>query len=144
MAEFEKGWRVLVHVPGRVVQQGIVISDPVKRKADGYKRWAFWVNVEGTSLQLWETDIEHKTDEPYCVDFVKELQQASLVRKRVKVKDAYVERERIVTPTNEKGYLKALKGSGWKDAGRPVNKMQEAVLGEKYNRLTVQAASAGS
>ena len=89
----------------------------------------------GHSFLVPETDIEHKTDEPYCTEFVKEAQQASLVRKMVKK----VVRERVVTPTYEKGFLKS--GGNWKYKGQHVNRLQVKVLNETYERL-VQAQAA--
>lgn len=128
--EFETGWRVLVHLPTRAeVQQGTV-GDMGKSKRDG--RRGLWVRVKvGNEWFLVpETSVEHKTDEPYCVEFVKELQQASLVRKGKKIV-----RERIITPTYEKGFLKPLYGSDWKYRGLSVNKMQAKVLDATYQRL---------
>jgi len=156
-AEFENGWRVVVYLPvparegwygtqrnlarvdGRV---GVIEETVTKRTKAGLESWVY-VDVKGTRFFVPEDDIEHKTDEPYCVEFVKELQQASLVRKRVKHKGVYVERERLVTPTYEKGFLKPLRGAGWQYKGAPVNRMYATVLDETYKRLTTQAASAG-
>jgi hypothetical protein len=155
--EFEKGWRVIAYLPvpvppdwsgtrrnkarvdGRV---GVVLETVSKRTRAGLESWVY-VNIEGTTLYLPEDDIDYKTDEPYGADFVEELQQASLVRETVKMKGVTVVRERIVTPTNEKGYLKPLKGPGWKEKGALVNKMRTNVLDETYKRLTTQAAVAG-
>jgi hypothetical protein len=133
-AEFEKGWRVLVHLPTRAgVQQGIV-GDTGKRKADGYRGAWVWVTVEGTSFLVPEKDIEHKTDEPYCLEFAAELQRATLVIKSG--------RERIVTPKTEKWYLKSMKGSGWWYDGTPVSRMKKKMLDEAYTMLVEQARPA--
>jgi hypothetical protein len=156
--EFKNGWRVIAYLPvptrpgwtgtqrnmarvdGKV---GVVEEAVTKMTRAGSESWVY-VNIEGTSFLVPEPDIEHKTDEPYCADFVAEMQQASLVRKRVKQKDVYVERERIVTPNYEKGFLKPLRGAGWKHEGAPVNRLHATLLDETYKRLTTQAARAGS
>jgi hypothetical protein len=143
-AEFENGWHVLVHLPPRDgVQEGIVGGTGTRRVDSRRGLWV-WVNIDGHWFLVPEKDVEHKTDEPYCLEFVKELQQASLVQKRVKLKGVYVERERIVTPTYEKGFLKPLRGAGWQHKGAPVNRLYATLLDETYKRLTTQAASAGA
>jgi hypothetical protein len=153
---FEKGWRVIAYLPvptspggfgtqrnmarvdGRV---GVVVETVSKRTRTGPESWVY-VNIEGTTFYVPEADIDYKTDEPYCVEFVRELQQASLVRKAAKVKGTEVVRERIITPTNKKGYLKGL---GWKEKGALVNKMRTTVLDKTYQRLKEeQAAAAGT
>ena len=138
-SEFEKGWRVLVRLPiWTVAKEAIVVGEPCKRKkADPSKQTWIWVTIEGKFFQVSEAWIEPKIDEPYCVEFVKDIQQASLVRRMVKK----VERECIVTPlSGKRGYLKPLRGSGW---GARISGFRAKLLDETYKKLTTQAASAG-
>lgn len=162
--EFEKGWRVLVHLPESGVQEGIV-GDTVQRKKISKRAWWVWVNVKGSWMLVREENIKYKPDElygtkfgkelqrlpeaaaeykaaePHCSDFVEELQQASLVRRMVKG----VERERIVTPTDDKGYLRATNGHSWWRGSEPVrNKVKARVLDETYQRLVAQAKAAAA
>jgi hypothetical protein len=134
MAEFEKGWRVLVHLPGRAdVQQGIV-GDSGKRKLDKRRATWVWVDIEGKLLLVPEKDLEAKIDEPYYLEIVKEFQQASLVLK--------AGRERIITPTAEKGYLRSHNGCDWWYKGKPVvSKLKEKALNDAYKRLALQASA---
>lgn len=147
ISEFEKGWRVLVRLPiWTVAKEAIVVGEPCKRKkADPSKQTWIWVTIEGKFFQVSEAWIEPKIDEPYCVEFVKDIQQASLVRRMVTTPRGKVEREYITTPLNKRGYLKPLsitfsiRGSGW---GR-ITGFRARLLDETYKKLTTQAASAG-
>lgn len=92
-----------------------------------------WVDIEGNLFLVPEKDLEAKIDESYYVEIVKEFQQASLVLK--------AGRERIITPTAEKGYLKSLKGCGWSSKGKSVSRLKERALNEAYKRLAVRASA---
>jgi hypothetical protein len=148
VSEFENGWRVLVRIPAwTVAKEAIVVGQPCRlgRKYDYHNRIWIWVAVEGKRLQVPEDFIKAKEDESYCAEFVKDLQTATLVRNRVKDRhnddnnDAYIERERIKTPTNKKGFLKLLRCGGWSK----ITGFRARLLDETYKRLTTQAASAG-
>lgn len=140
---FENGWRVLVSLPTRDGLQVGIVGETGKRKIDKRKGSWVWVNIDGHWFLVPEKDVEHKIDEPYCAEFVKKFQHASLVRR----KENNVEYEYIVTPRNKKGYLKGPDGAGasrWYKNSGPVNRMWEKLLDEVYKRLTTQAATAGS
>jgi hypothetical protein len=56
----------------------------IRRPMTGLESWVY-VNVEGTRFFVPEDDIDYKTDEPYCVESVKEYKrlttQAASARK---------------------------------------------------------------
>lgn len=138
MAEFQKGWRVLVHLPTRDSVVVGTVGDTVQRKKITKRVPWVWVNVEGHWQLVRQEHLEPKTDEHYCVEFRKVAEGLSVIRRKTK------EGERVYLEnpnSEERGYLKALRGSGWKYKGASLNRFWEKVLDETFERLTAKAAS---
>lgn len=110
---FEKGWRVLVRVPGREGTHEGTVRDAGTRRVDGRRGLWVWVHINGHWELVPENKLEPKMDEGYYADFVADINRGSLSLKKgtLELKGGRV---RVVTPSTDKnGYLKAKNGGTW-------------------------------